>query len=75
MARKVLKDGVGEGGIPYEDSCEMCRVLVDIVRAIRPGDYQCGDLAEVGGAVANALVGHVHRKHDKEIDGKRYWTE
>ena len=43
-------------------SCEVCRTLGDIVRALEPEKYQCGSELEVAEAIQAAL-----RKHAKRV--------
>ena len=42
-------------------SCEVCRTLGDVVRALEPEKYRCGPELEVAEAIQAALDKHVER--------------
>ena len=52
---------MGKGRKP-EHSCEVCRTLGDVVRALEPEKYRCGPELEVAEAIQTALERHVERE-------------
>ena len=42
-------------------TCEVCRTLGDVVRALEPEKYQCGAELEVAEAIQTALEQHMKR--------------
>ncbi|MHC5058697.1 MAG: hypothetical protein ACYTKD_28905 [Planctomycetota bacterium] len=44
-----------------EHSCELCRTLGDVIRALEPEKYRCGPELEVAEAIQTALERHVER--------------
>ena len=51
-------------------SCEVCRTLGDVVRALGPEKYQCGSELEVAEAIQAAL-----RNHAKRVAGAKEETD
>ena len=49
-----------------EHSCELCRTLGDVVRALDPEKYRYGPECEVGLAFQAALELHKERAHKTE---------
>ena len=49
-----------------EHSCEVCRTLGDVVRALEPEKYQCGPELEVAEAIQAALGKHLKRVGKEE---------
>jgi len=45
----------------HEHSCEVCRTLSDIVRALEPEKYRCGPELELAEAIQDALGKHLKR--------------
>jgi hypothetical protein len=45
-----------------EHTCEVCRTLGDVVRALAPEKYRCGPELEVAEAIQTALERHVERE-------------